>query len=185
MAAPTPPTPLQWSKKTWAPNDLIRSVDMNNIEDGVDDLYNRTVVMAGDKVFDDGMSTDDVMLADTGAGRGFVYHNGTKFVFQSLNDDPIKFARSGVVANSKVLANLINGVLVQTHADRHKVTGDDPFTRYGTMIVGPGGDFSSIGAANSHGPGLIIVKPGTYNGNIGLSAGRSIIGLGRVIIMVR
>jgi len=203
MSIPTPPSKQSFTKKTWGTNELIASTELNRIEQSLDDLFNNTVTLTGNKIFDDSLQAALIELSGTAS----IYHDGTNLVFRDDVGLPFAFTKNSGAPPDGILqcSGLINGINFANHHLRHtlhpwtqppgepwnRVYSDipDPVARRACAIVGPPGsnaDFEDINNAidyvrNSNSPytggSVVFVKNGTYDyGTVHLYEGVDLVG---------
>jgi hypothetical protein len=182
-----PPGP-SYSSKTWTAGEKITVTALNQLEDYINAMFVGNVSITGNKTLPDGMTTEDLKLIVSTVEKGRIYHNGTRLIFKSLDNNPIKFAENTVVSNSDLEVFSVNGIKPEAHKNRHAVNGADPVSRKATVFVGTNGDFTTISAAvtycttNFPNGSRIFVTTGTYNENVTLTTSMDLIGMGKPII---
>jgi len=179
---------MSYTKKTWSPGDNILYTDFNNMEDGLDDLFNNNITLTGHKTIPDGIVMADalnkvIQLEHSGSGRSQLLSGASiALLINAMVDKHMRFeSPSGTLADFQL--KTINGVYPELHAFRHASL--DLLPRVADAVVsapGEGGEYESVSEACDSEPAdsLIFVNKGTYNetNDIEIKASQHVVGSG-------
>ena len=172
---------MAFVKKVWAPGEDITAAEMQNIEDGLDDIYNQIHTFSGKKTFQDNVyiaradaAGKELIIEDTGtpALEGYMYSGaGIAIGIAQKGSFPTRFETSGSLA--EIVAGMINSMYVENHAARHNgpalAIGADPVLQAATIIVDQNGkgDYTDFRDAVTHAGSTdyIYVREGEYYGS--------------------
>jgi len=183
---------MAFSKKTWVSANNISAAEMQNIEDGLDDLFNNNMTINGEKTFLKTLwitncetSTKDLKVEDSSAptlNGTFYTYSGISLGIQQSGGLSTRILQNGSLGN--FVTRLVNDVYPQLHGMRHSPRGSgggDVVPRATMYIVDPSGkgDFlnlnTAIAATANH--DILYVRAGNYSSPVSVYA-RVIIGEG-------
>jgi len=184
---------VPYTKKTWSPGDRILDADMNNMEGGLDDIFNQAITFTGVKKFTDPAFLGNAQTLGKGARlsrSGFPTHTkdiltgaGMSFLFSEDSEFGFRFESPlGTLGNMS--CGPINDVLLQLHAARHMTGGADEIAKMADIVVDLNGkgDYETLADAASAGSvnDVIYMREGSYieDESITLKEAMTLIGSG-------
>jgi len=183
---------MAYVKKTWNPGDHINAADLNNIESGLDDLFNQSITLTGHKKFTGVVrpktpNVSDIKIQLAAANRLQMY--GAAAVWCAVFDE-ISGSSLPVLFDNDVFLKTINDVYPELHKTRHLYAGADKLLRAPDIIVaqsGEGGDFIDVASAIStmSAGEVLMIREGIYNisGDIAPPARSTIMGANEYTIV--